>query len=207
MGDSWHIIVGLALTFIAIVVAVISGWSKIQTLWQRPCLTIEPICHRIGRRRYISEHSNEWPMGLSIRVKNTGSTTARNVSARIVGSGRAPRHKEPEREWRNLIWEPEKWSFAWEPTMPILPDEEKQIYIGSNVRVNNQDPDVWWQINIVGRLYAEGQDPTPFGMYVRGHWREGRHIPFDEEKEMGSIPSARLSDFESGVIDRWEDFS
>ena len=174
---------------------------------QRPCLTIEPICHHIGRRRYINEHSNKWPMGLSIRVKNTGSATARNVSARIVGSGRAPRHKEPEREWRNLIWEPEKWSFAWEPTVPILPDEEERIYIGSSALVDSRDADVRRQINIIGQLYTEGQDPTPFGMYVRGHWREGRPIPFDEDKEMGSIPSADLPGLESGVIDKWEDFS
>jgi len=174
---------------------------------QRPCLTIEPICHHIGRRRYINEHSNKWPMGLWIRVKNVGNAVARNVSARVVGSGRPFHARHPEGVWRKLVWEPEKWAFAWEPTVPILPDAEERIYIGDDVRVNSQDPDVWWQINVIGLLYTEGQDPTPFGVYVRGHWREGRHIPFDEDKEMGSIPSARLSDFESGVIDRWEDFS
>lgn len=184
---------------------------------QRPQLTIEPYDYQVFTKGAAPNTDYIGRMTLWFTVGNCGKAPARNISVRIHGVGQPlPDFRREVARWRYVTGGSRgEWYFAWEPDFPLLPKAEEWLSIGyrANVPETERDvnsqmpfPVVRRQVNIVGEAYAEGQDPMPFGLYLRVQWHMGEYVADDKTTERGIIPADRLSGLQTGVIPKWEFF-
>ena len=175
---------------------------------QRPQVTIEPCDHKVFTKRAVLTTGTLGVMILWFTVGNCGKAPARNISVRIHGVGPPlPGFPRKEARWRHVPAGPRgEWYCGWEPDFPLLPNAAEWFSIAYDTKLPESEPWVYRQINIVGEAYAEGQDPMPFGLYLRAQWHMGEYVADDETTERGIIPPGQLSGLQTGVIESWDLF-
>ncbi len=182
---------------------------------QRPQVTIEPYDHTVFTKPAYTNYT--FVMTLWFTVGNCGKAPARNISVRIRGVGQPlPGFPREGARWRHVPAGPRgEWYCAWEPDFPLLPNAAERFSISyeTNVPETERDansqmplPVAYRQINIVGEVYAEGQDPMPFGLYLRAQFHMGEYVADDETTERGIIPPGQLSGLQTDVIEGWDLF-
>ncbi len=174
---------------------------------QRPNVVVE-----VPRHSFTHWRSSEHNVLISfwISVHNSGRAPARSLSLRLRGATRPPALRGPnprqEAHWRRGSTHRGGWYMAWEPEFPLLPGVSEDLCLECTVPVAQPDSEECHQLVVVGDIYAENVDPQPFGFFIRGLWREGKHLPHDDHEERGVIPVEKLPEQGTSLLGRWESY-